>query len=189
MRVAVIYHSETGTTAQLAQQVVQGAESVTGASALLLEIKGADIHHGKFSNAALLGSVTAADAIIFGSPTYMGSVSAEFKSFADATSDIWSRQAWSGRVCSGFTMGANPSGDQLSAIQYMNILSNQHGMLWTGVDIPGGSDPQGRNRLGAQNGLIANTYTNKVDPLDLATANYLGARVATLALKINDKPC
>ena len=76
--------------------------------------------------------------MIFGCPTYMGGPSAQFKAFADASSDRWERQRWESKLCAGFTVGSNPSGDQLATLQYMTILAAQHGMLWAGIDIPGG---------------------------------------------------
>ena len=93
--------------------------------------------------------------MIFGSPTFMGSVSAQFKAFADATGELWAEKIWSDKVAAGFTIGSNLSGDQLHTLQYLQVFANQHGMLWASLDIPGNCDPQKRNRLGAQSGLIA----------------------------------
>jgi hypothetical protein len=53
-------------------------------------------------------------------------------------------------------------------------------MLWCGLDIPGEADPDGRNRLGSQLGLATHAVDGKHHPSDLATARYLGARLAKL---------
>jgi multimeric flavodoxin WrbA len=179
--VAVVYHSVTGTTAGLAEAAVQGAGSIAGVRAFSVRIEGGDIHEGRYGNTSALKALGGADAIIFGSPTFMGSVSAQFKAFADATSEFWFQRHWAGKLAAGFTIGNNPSGDQLNTIQYLSTLASQHGMLWVGIDLPGGFDPEGRNRLGAQGGLIAHARDGALDPADIATARYLGSRVAALS--------
>jgi NAD(P)H dehydrogenase (quinone) len=165
IKLAIIFHSVTGTTKQLASSVA------------------ADIIEGRFNNCGLLEKLTDVDAIIFGSPTFMGSMSAQFKAFADATGELWAEKAWSDKVAAGFTIGSNLSGDQLHTIQYLQVFANQHGMLWASLDIPGNCDPQNRNRLGAQSGLIAHSKDGQLNDTDLMTAHYLGQRVAHVTKK------
>ena len=179
--VAVVFHSAGGTTRQLANSISSGVVSLGGVELLELEIVGSDIVEGRYQNQMALDSLDKVNAIIFGSPTYMGSVSAQFKAFADATGDKWGDKVWSDKIAAGFTIGTNLSGDQLMTLQYFQIFANQHGMLWSSLDIPGGHDLEGRNRLGAQSGLVAQSRDGVLDPLDLDTAAYLGRRVATLA--------
>ncbi|UQI42202.1 hypothetical protein [Vreelandella venusta] len=45
----------------------------------------------------------------------------------------------------------------MNTLQYMQVFANQHGMLWVGLDIPGNYDPEIRNRLEAQSGLIVHS--------------------------------
>ncbi|GLX84504.1 flavodoxin [Thalassotalea loyana] len=183
LKVAIIFHSVTGTTNSLAQAIKSGVESQKDTEALLIEIKGEDIIEGRFRNESILESLSSVNAVIFGSPTYMGCVSAQFKAFADATGELWEQQSWANKVAAGFTIGSNFSGDQLNTIQYLQIFANQHGMLWTGVDIPGNCDPEQRNRLGAQSGLIAHSPDGKLNETDLITATYLGQRVAQVCAR------
>ncbi|RLQ21714.1 flavodoxin family protein [Seongchinamella sediminis] len=181
--VAVIYHSATGTTKQLADAISEGINSAGNIAIESSEyrIVGEDIIEGRFINRELLTAAGQADGIIFGSPTYMGGVSAQFKAFADATGELWSKRQWANKIAAGFTIGSNYSGDQLSTIQYLNTFANQHGMLWASIDVPGGFEAGILNRLGAQSGLIAQTRDGNVDADDLTMARYLGARVARLA--------
>jgi len=79
-RIAIAYHSGYGHTEVLAESVAQGVRD-SGAEAVLLKIDGAARDFDP-----LLDEITAADAVIFGAPTYMGDVSGVFKLFADATS-------------------------------------------------------------------------------------------------------
>lgn len=181
--VAVVFHSATGATKGLANSIARGVLLLPGARVVVIEIVGSDINNGRYRNQENLDALDQVDAIIFGSPTFMGNVSAEFKAFADATSDKWADQTWSNKIAGGFTIGSNFSGDQLMTIQYLQIFSNQHGMLWASLDIPGGCDPQGRNRLGAQSGLIAQSADAALNETDLVTAKYLGQRVTKLAIK------
>lgn len=184
INVAVIFHSAIGTTKQLAEAVCKGVNEVEGAKSTLFEIYGSDIVEGRFRNEAFIDQLSDVDAMIFGSPTFMGSVSAQFKTFADATGDLWGEQLWSNKIASGFTIGSNFSGDQLNTIQYMQIFASQHGMLWAGLDLPGHLKDEGLNRLGAQTGLIAQSTSDTVNEVDLRTAVYLGQRIAKLAMSL-----
>jgi NAD(P)H dehydrogenase (quinone) len=185
--IIVVNHSITGTTAQLAQAVLEGVRSVKGCTGKLITIDGAHIVEGRYKNEELLQVLDACDAVIFGCPTFMGGPSAQFKAFADASSDRWDTQRWEGKLCAGFTVGSNLNGDQLSTLQYLSIFGAQHGMLWVGIDIPGGYDPQGRNRLGAQLGLISQSTGLVVPEVDLLTAKYFGARVSQKTLALTGK--
>lgn len=111
MNVAVVFHSASGSTKQLVQAVAAGAAVQPGVDAIQTEIAGADIVEGRFCNTKLLQQLDKADALVFGSPTYMGCVSAQFKAFSDATSELWSKQSWANKVAAGFTIGANLSGN------------------------------------------------------------------------------
>lgn len=175
-RVAIVFFSATGTTTRLAEEVHAGAAEV--ADVILCRIEPADIVAGRFVNEEVLRNADAADALAFGSPTYMGGPAAQFKAFADATSERWMGQRWAGKVAGGFTTGSCANGDQGHTLAYFAILAAQHGMLWCGLDIPGGMDPQGRNRLGSQLGLATYAVDGALDPSDLATARHLGRRLA-----------
>lgn len=182
-RVAIVFHSASGSTKRLAQSVANGARSLPEVDVLEIELTGSDIKEGRYKNQNVLDRLDDVDAVIFGSPTYMGSVSAQFKAFADATGDKWSDKTWADKIAGGFTIGSNVSGDQLMTIQYLQIFASQHGMIWASLDIPGGCDPEGRNRLGAQSGLIAHSTDCNLHETDLVTAEYLGLRIAKLAVR------
>ncbi len=179
LEIAIVYFSAAGATAQLARAVAQGAGDFGAVT--LYEIRGAAIVEGRFIDAALLARLDRSGAIIFGSPTYMGGPAAPFKAFADATSERWTGQRWANKVAAGFTCGACPNGDQAATLAYFGVLAAQHGMIWCNLDIPGGIDPQGRNRLGCQAGVVAEIGDGGPQAGDLLTAAYLGRRVARLA--------
>ncbi len=179
--VSVIYHSATGTTDLLAKGIEAGAAEF--AEAKRFRIVGADIVDGRFVNETVWDALDASHAIVFGSPTFMGGPSAQFKAFADATGtgDRWSEQRWRNKLAAGFTVGTSPNGDQGATVGYFSILASQHGMLWLGLDIPNGSDPLLFNRLGTQIGLTTQAIDDKLSDSDLATARHFGARIAGMA--------
>ncbi|MFC7421642.1 flavodoxin family protein [Iodobacter arcticus] len=181
--IVIIYHSASGTTAQLAEAIFAGAQELATPS--IYRISGAEIIAGRFIDEAIWAQLDQADAIIFGSPTYMGGPSAQFKAFADASGERWSQRTWANKIAAGFTIGTLANSDQSSTLLYFSVLASQHGMLWCGLDIPGGYDEQGRNRLGTQLGIAAQSSDGQVNPIDLMTAHYLGKRVAQIALKMS----
>lgn len=93
VKVAIVFHSASGTTKKLAEAVAAGIRSVSDVDVVSAEIVGADIVEGRFQNSALIEQLKDVDAMIFGSPTFMGCVSAQFKAFADATGELWAEKA------------------------------------------------------------------------------------------------
>ena len=177
--VAVIFHSGYGHTARQAEAVRRGVERVAGASALYLT---SDEAQGRFDDLEL------ADAIIFGAPTYMGSVSGPFKIFMDSTSKSYSKGAWKDKIAAGFTNSASRSGDKLATLTQFAILAAQHGMHWVSLGLPTGNNSthgsdQDLNRLGFWLGAAAQSNADQGPDFappqsDLLTAEHLGERVA-----------
>lgn len=184
-KIAVVYFTKTDVTGELAESLISGVKSLSDMTIVSHLIKGYEIIEGRFVNNDLFNTLSTCDAIIFGSPTYMGSVSAQFKAFADATSELWSDQEWSGKLAAGFTCGSAMNGDQTSTLQYLVTLANQQGMLWVGLDSAHGFKDHGVNRLGCQLGVVAHSPDGIAHETDLATARYLGERVARQVLRLN----
>lgn len=185
-RIAVIYHSPGGTTRALAEAACAGAESVPETDAFKVEICGRAIVEGRYIDSSVLAQLDTCDALIFASPTFMGSVSAQFKAFMDGTSERYSERRWRDKLAAGITIGSSASGDQLHTIQTLQIFASQHGMLWTSIDLPANFHPQDLNNQGAQSGLIAHAPGGKVNSRDLCTAEYLGRRIALIAARLRE---
>lgn len=102
-----------------------------------------------------------ADAIIFGSPTYMGTVSWQFKKFADASSKQWFSQQWKDKVFGGFTNSATMNGDKHFTLHYLFTLAMQHNGLWVGTGLmPSNSKAAKRddiNYVGSSAGAMMQT--------------------------------
>lgn len=185
--VAVVYFSATGNTHALAQAIADGAKTV--ADVRMARITGAEVVAGRYRHQEALSLVDAADAVVFGSPTYMGGPAAEFKAFADASSDRWTEQRWRNKMAAGFSTGGSPNGDQSYTLTYFSVLAAQHGMHWCNLDIPGGDDPAGRNRLGTQVGLASQVALGAgLAESDRVTGLYLGRRVAQWSWRLLHAP-
>ncbi|HTY87495.1 MAG TPA: flavodoxin family protein [Candidatus Acidoferrum sp.] len=186
--VSIVYFSASGHTAKLAEAIGKGAASVAGVKTNLLAISGDDITKGRYKNEKVMAALDASDAIVFGSPTFMGGPAAQFKAFADASGECWYGQKWRDKIAAGFTVSGALSGDKLSTLQYFQTLAMQHGMVWIGLgELPGQSN--GVNRLGSWVGAMAVGGLSATDETpskeDLLTGEVLGKRVASFAVKIN----
>ncbi|WP_043615894.1 flavodoxin family protein [Chromobacterium violaceum] len=180
--IQIVYYSSGESTHQLAEAIRDGASEY--GPARLLRILPQHIRHGRYPIQAFADELQDASAIIFGSPTFMGGPAAQFKAFADASSAGWCRQAWADKIAAGFTIGGNLNGDQQCTLACFATLAAQHGMLWCGLDIAADYSPEGLNRLGCQLDATAHSPDGKLHPSDLATARYLGRRVARLAQRM-----
>lgn len=185
-KVAVVFHSGYGHTAEQAKAVAAGAARVPGTVVELIRIDNAAQDF-----APVLDKLADADAIVFGAPTYMGSVSGVFKAFMDSTSKVWGK--WNDKIAAGFTNSASQSGDKLNSLIQLSIFAAQHGMIWTSLGLmPGNNHTKGSvddiNRLGSFLGAMAQSPADAgpdVGPTasDKKTAEHLGQRVAEAALR------
>jgi multimeric flavodoxin WrbA len=185
--VAVVYHSGFGHTKALAEAVAAGARSVPGAGVTLVPVEEVE---------AQASALDGAKALIFGAPTYMGSASAPFKAFMEWSSKRWGGQQWKDKVAAGFTNSASQSGDKLSTLVQLALFAAQHGMIWVGLDLlPGNNNSKGSvddlNRLGSFLGAMAQSNADQgvegMKASDLKTAERLGARVASLAVRLGQE--
>jgi len=184
--VVIIYFSAQGHTHQLAEAVAEGAKSVAGTTVELHRIVGEEIVNGRWKNPAALAKLDAADAIIFGTPTYMGGYSAQMKAFIDAASEVWLKLGWKDKIAAAFTHSQTLSGDKLNTLEGLWVNAMQHGMIWVGLgELPAGSALDKMNRLGGYGGAMAQTDfgQDKINDSDRKTGVILGKRVADTAAR------
>ena len=180
-QVIVVYHSGYGHTQRMAQAVAEGA----GAELIAIDADGN-------LPADAWDRLAAADAIVFGSPTYMGGPSWQFKKFADASSKAWFTQGWKDKLVAAFTNSASMNGDKLSTIHYLFTLSQQHSMIWVGTGLmPSNSKAHTRdaiNYVASFSGLMTATPSDasvdEMNPGDIATAHKFGERIADVAKRL-----
>lgn len=186
-QVAIIYHSGFGHTEVLAKDVARGVEAAGGAPVLLA------IEPGQTDFDSFFAVANESDALIFGSPTYMGNVSAPMKAFMDASAAVYFTKQWKDKLGAAFTVSGSPSGDKLNTLTSLAIFAAQHGMLWIGTgQNPGNNDDTSaatdvENRLGSFIGAMAQAANDSAEVTpkagDRATAVSLGQRVAAAAIR------
>jgi NAD(P)H dehydrogenase (quinone) len=177
-KIVIVYHSGYGHTKKVAEAVAAGS----GGALLAIDAEG-NLPEGAWEQ------LQAADAIVFGSPTYMGGASWQFKKFADASSKVWFTLGWKNKLAAGFTNSASMNGDKFSTLQYFFTLSQQHGMLWAGMGMmPANTKASKRddiNYVAGFAGLMTSTPSDasadEMAPGDIATAKAFGVRLAEAA--------
>jgi NAD(P)H dehydrogenase (quinone) len=181
--IAVIYFSGTGHTHLMAEAIAAGAQKSPDAKVELLRITGEQIVNGRWKDEAMVATLNNADAIIFGSPTYMGGVAAQFKAFVDGVSSAWAQQLWKDKIAGGFTHSGGLSGDKQGTLIYLSINAAQHSMIWVGAGEM--TQPNGVNRLGSYMGVMGQdvpdftgTKTVELDPGDRLSCELYGQRIA-----------
>lgn len=186
-QIAIVYHSGFGHTEVLAGDIARGIEDA-GARAIPLKIEAGQTDFDSF-----FAAIAESDAIIFGSPTYMGTVSAPMKAFMDASAAVYFTKQWKDKLGAAFTVSGSPSGDKLNTLTSLAIFAAQHGMLWIGTgQNPGNNDDTSaatdvENRLGSFIGAMAQAANDSAEVTpkagDRATATSLGRRVAEAAAR------
>jgi len=180
-KIAIVHHSGYGHTKKVAEAVAEGS-----AGALLAIDAEGNLPEGGWEQLA------AASTIVFGSPTYMGSVSWQFKKFADASSRPWFTQVWKDKLAAGFTNSASMNGDKLSTLHYLFTLSQQHSMFWVGTGMmPSNSKAATRNDInyvasfaGLMTSTPSDASADEMVPGDIATAKKFGERIAAATAKL-----
>jgi len=185
-QIAIVFHTGYGHTGRMAEAVKAGVEQIDGANALLLSVDEAERRWD---------DLIAAQAIIFGAPTYMGDASGRFKAFQEATSRAVMTKGylWKDKIAAGFTNSGARAGDKLSTLIQMALFAAQHGMHWVSLDLPPANNSSSGsendlNRLGFWLGAGAQSNTDEGPDTappesDLATARHLGKRVAITTLQ------
>jgi len=202
MKILVLYYSTYGHIDKMARAAAEGAALVEGADVMLrripetlpkevLEKTGAsDAQASFFSDVAevTLDELSAADAVIFGTPTRFGNMVGQMRQFLDSTGQLWSEGALVGKVGSVFTSSATQHGGQESTILTFHVTLLHHGMVIVGLpyafggqmrmdEITGGS-PYGASTIAGGDG------SRMPSDNELDAARYQGKHVAEIAAKL-----
>ena len=185
-KICIVYHSGFGHTAKQAAAVADGARGVSDTDVSEVSVEDLSEETGPAWE-----TLDAADAIVFGCPTYMGCPSAGLKQFMEATSGRWMLQQWADKLAAGFTNSGSQNGDKQNTLVDIATFAAQHGMVWINLNLlPGNNHSAGSvedlNRLGASLGAMAQSNVDEAPDVmppkaDLDTARSLGERVAKCA--------
>jgi multimeric flavodoxin WrbA len=182
-QISIVYFSQfKGSTERLAQAVARGASTVPGTDVALISVDQVDAHWARLH---------ASDAIVFGTPTYIGSVAAKFKEFIEKLAgEVWLERMWVNNIAAGFTVSAGRSGDKLSCLQQLVTFAAQMGMIWVPLRITGGNySTQGSeddlNRMAGYLGVMAQANIDEgpevaPPPSDIKTAELHGHHIANV---------
>lgn len=181
-KAVIVYFSGYGHTKRAAEVAAQGAD------AELIEIDA----EGNVPEASW-DTLSEAKAIIFGSPTYMGSAPWQFKKFADATSKKWFTRDWQDKVFGGFTNSASLNGDKQVTLIFLQTLASQHGGIWVSLGLsPSNAKAATRgdvNNLGGSVGALlqspSDASADEISDGDLETVKLYAARVAEVAKRLH----
>ncbi|MDO5621334.1 MAG: flavodoxin family protein [Paracoccus sp. (in: a-proteobacteria)] len=185
-KIAIVYFSGYGHTVFAAEAVAAGAREA-GAQVDVIRIS----EDGQIADADW-SVLDAANAIVYGSPTYMGGPAWQFKRFADASSKAWFADKWIDKLAGGFTVSASTIGDKGETLNYFQTLANQHGQIWVSLGLKSANlmahTPDDINWTGNFSALAAiKRGDSPADALaagDEAAARHYGARIAKLAAKL-----
>ncbi|KAF5299636.1 hypothetical protein FQR65_LT19484 [Abscondita terminalis] len=136
-------------------------------------------------------TLDAADAIVFGAPTYMANAPWQFKKFADASSKRWFTRAWTDKIFGGFTNSASLNGDKQVTLISLQTLASQHGGIWVSLGLlPANTKDATRqdvNNLGGSVGLLVQSPSDasveEIPSGDLETAKAYAKRIQAITDK------
>ncbi len=202
MRLNVIFHSIHGHVFVLAKAVFEGASKTKGAKVGLYQVPetldddtisrmGATESKRSFAHipVAHLENLQEADALVFGTPTRFGMMSAQMRTFLDSTGPLWAKGALVNKVGSVFTSSGTQHGGQESTILSFHVSLLHHGMILVGVPFTekglldveqvGGGTPYGASTIAGPDGSRTPTES------DLAIARFQGKHVAEIAARLH----
>jgi len=193
----VLYYSMYGHMETMAQTVVDGAKSVSGADVTLKRVPEtmpeqafADAG-GKTDQQAPLADpkeLADYDAVIFGTPTRFGNMCGQMRTFMDQTGGLWANGKLHGKVASVFTSTGTGGGQEHTISSFWTTLAH-HGMVIVplGYGIPdffdisevSGGTPYGASTIAGGDG------SRQPNEKELNIARYQGKHVAEVAVKLH----
>jgi len=192
--ILVLYYSRQGSTAALARHISRGVESVAGMRARLRTVPAVAVTTERLDPAvpdsgppyAVHDDLVQCSGLILGSPTRFGNMAAPLKFFLDGTSALWLSGALVDKPAAVFTSTQSLHGGQESTLLSMMLPLLHHGMVLVGLPYsePGlvgtrsGGTPYGASHVACVSG------PGELSPLERDLAHALGARVATLASRL-----
>src|SRR5262245_62816650 len=190
--ILVVYYSRHGATAELARQVARGVDGVAGCRARLRTVP--PLAQAAAAPAPQEGAAYATHddlrecaGVVIGSPVRFGNMAAPLMAFFDGTSSLWLTGVLAGKPAGAFTSGSTPHGGQETTPLGMLLPLLHHGMLIVGLpftepaltETSGGGTPYGASRL------VREGERRSLGDGERALAQALGARVATVALRLS----
>lgn len=195
-KLLVLYYSTYGHVETLAAAIAEGARSAEGVDVTIKRVpetmppdvaRKAGAKLDQAAPVATPAELTDYNAIIFGTPTRFGNMSAQMRNFLDQTGGLWVKGALVGKLGSIFTSTGTGGGNESTIISFVNTLMH-HGMVYVGLpytcpeladisEVKGGS-PWGAATIAGADG------SRQPNAKELAQARFQGQHVASLAKKL-----
>jgi NAD(P)H dehydrogenase (quinone) len=196
-KVLVLYYSAYGHIERMAQAVAEGAREA-GAEVTVKRVpelvpeEVARKSGFKLDQAAPVATVNELadyDAIIFGTPTRFGNMTAQMKNFLDQAGGLWMQGKLVGKVGSVFTSSATQHGGQESTILTFHPVLLHLGMIIVGLPYAfqgqmGVSEVMGNSPYGAST-IAGGDGSRQPSAVDLDGARHQGRHVAQIAGKLH----
>lgn len=136
-KILILYFSRNGSTANMAQHIARGVESVKGAEAILRTVPEVSSVCEKVAGSvpesgapyATMQELEHCDGLALGSPTHFGNMAAPLKHFIDGTTGLWLSGALSGKPAGVFTSSGSMHGGQETTLLSMMLPLMHHGMI------------------------------------------------------------
>lgn len=165
-KILVLYFSRNGATAEMANYIARGVESIAGVEAMLRTVPDVSTVCEKIAESipaqgaiyATIEDLKKCDGLALGSPTHFGNMAAPLKYFIDKTTEIWFSGALSGKPAGVFTSTGSMHGGQESTLLSMMLPLLHHGMLILGLpytetalrETTSGGTPYGPSHLSSE---------------------------------------
>jgi NAD(P)H dehydrogenase (quinone) len=196
-KLLVLYYSMYGHIETLAGAIAEGARSVDGVEVTVKRVpeimsdEVAKQYGAKLDQAAPVASpkeLADYDAIIFGTPTRFGNMTAQMRNFLDQTGSLWMQGTLVGKVASVFASTGTGGGNESTILTFIPTLLH-HGMIYVGLpyscpeladisEVRGGS-PYGAATIAGADG------SRQPSAKELSMARFQGKHVAGIAAKMN----
>lgn len=195
-KVLVVYYSSYGHTEQMAEAEAEGAREA-GAEAIVKRVaetlpaevtKKMGMKTDQKAPIATIDELPGYDAIIFGSPTRFGNMTAQMKTFLDAAGQLWLKGSLVGKVASVFTSSATQHGGQESTILTFHPVLLHLGFVIVGLPYAfqgqmGVTEVMGNSPYGAST-IAGGDGSRQPSKIELDGARYQGKHVAQIAMKL-----
>ena len=194
-KILVLYFSRNGSTAEMANLIARGVESVVGVEAVIRTVpdvsavceKTADSIPAQGAIYATPEELKSCDGLALGSPTHFGNMAAPLKYFLDQTTSIWFSGALVGKPAGVFTSTGSLHGGQESTLLSMMLPLMHHGMMILGLpyteaalrETTAGGTPYGPSHLSSEHAGISDQ--------EKTLCRALGARLAKTAVLLKQK--
>jgi NAD(P)H dehydrogenase (quinone) len=195
-KVLILYYSAYGHIERMAEAVAEGVRQA-GAEALIKRVpelvpeeiaRKSGFKLDQKAPIATVNELPEYDAIIFGTGTRYGNMTAQMKNFLDQTGALWMSGALVGKVGSIFSSSATQHGGQESTILTFIPVLLHLGMIVVGLPYAfqgqmGVSEVMGNSPYGAST-ITGGDGSRQPSPVELDGARYQGRHVAQIAGKL-----